>query len=161
RRGLKFDSGSPITARDAEYSLRRAVILNKSPGFILTQFGFAKDNVEQRIKAVDDETLVLVTGEQVAPTFFYYCLTAVVGGVVDSKVVKSNEQNGDFGNVWLKNHSAGSGPFKLVSWRANESYTLERNDNYWGKEKAGVKRVVVRHIGEPATQLLLLTKGDV
>lgn len=161
RRGLKFESGNPITAHDAEYSLRRAVILNKSPGFILTQFGFSKDNVEQTIKAADDETLVLITGQQVAPTFFYYCLTAVVGGIVDSKIVKSHEQGGDYGNAWLKNHSAASGPFKLVSWRANEAYTLERNDQYAGQEKPTIKRVVVRHVGEPATQLLLLTKGDV
>ena len=26
----------------------------------------------------------------------------------------------------------GSGPFKLVSWKAKESYTLERWDGYWG-----------------------------
>ncbi|MBI3452235.1 MAG: ABC transporter substrate-binding protein [Rhodospirillales bacterium] len=161
RRGIKFASGNPMTARDAEYSLQRAVILNKSPGFILTQFGFTKDNVKERIKATDDYTLVIQTADEVAPTLFYYCLTAVVGGVIDSKLVQSHEKDGDFGNAWLKTNSAGSGPFKLVSWKANEAYTLERNDNYWGGSKPSIKRVVVRHIAEPATQLLLLTKGDI
>jgi peptide/nickel transport system substrate-binding protein len=160
RRGVRFHSGNPVTAQDAAYSLQRAVALNKSPGFILTQFGFTKENMKERIRAVDDQTLVVETGEAVAPTFFYYCLTAVVGGIVDSKVVQSHEKDGDWGNEWLKTSSAGTGPFKLVSWKANESYTLERWDGYWGA-KALPRRVVVRHVPEAATQRLLLEKGDI
>jgi peptide/nickel transport system substrate-binding protein len=160
RRGLKFASGNPVTAHDAAYSLQRAVALNKSPGFILTQFGFTKENAKEKIRATDDATLVIETADAVAPTFFYYCLTAVVGGIVDSKTVQAQEKGGDFGNEWLKTNSAGSGPFKLVSWKANESYVLERNDNYGGT-KALPRRVVVRHVPEPATQRLLLEKGDI
>ena len=132
RKGPRFHSGNLVTAKDAAYSLQRAVALNKSPGFILTQFGFTKDNMATRIRAVDDATLVIETAEAVAPTFFYYCLTAVVGGIVDSKVVQSHDKGGDFGNEWLKTSSAGSGPFKLVTWKPNESYTLARHDDYWG-----------------------------
>ena len=51
RPGVTFHSGNPVTAHDAEYSLRRAVILNKTPAFILTQFGFTADNVAETIKA--------------------------------------------------------------------------------------------------------------
>jgi peptide/nickel transport system substrate-binding protein len=160
RTGIKFASGNPVTAQDAAYSLQRAVIMNKTPGFILTQFGFTKENAKEKIRATDDQTLVIETGEAVAPTFFYYCLTAVIGGVVDMKTVQAHEKDGDFGNEWLKiNNSAGSGPFKLVSWKANDSYVLERNDNYHGT-KAVPRRVVVRHVAEPATQRLLLEKGD-
>ena len=43
--GHVFASGNPVTAKDAEFSLRRAVLLNKTPSFILTQFGFTADNV--------------------------------------------------------------------------------------------------------------------
>src|SRR5262245_42594338 len=160
KKGIKFHSGNPVTAQDAAYSLQRAVIMNKTPGFILTQFGFTKDNAKEKIRATDDQTLVIETGDQVAPTFFYYCLTAGIGGVVDMKTVQAHEKDGDFGNEWLKtSNSAGSGPFKLVSWKANDSYVLERNDNYHGT-KALPRRVVVRHVAEAATQRLLLEKGD-
>jgi peptide/nickel transport system substrate-binding protein len=37
---------------------------------------------------------------------------------------------------------------------------LERNDNYWGP-KSTMARVIYRHLKEPATQRLLLEKGDV
>jgi peptide/nickel transport system substrate-binding protein len=160
RKGIKFASGNPVTAQDAAYSLQRAVIMNKTPGFILTQFGFTKENAKEKIRATDDQTLVIETGEQVAPTFFYYCLTAVIGGIVDMKTVQAHEKDGDFGNEWLKTNSAGSGPFKLVSWKANDRYILERNDGYHGT-KVLPKRVVVQHVAEAASQRLLLEKGDV
>ena len=88
RQGVKFHSGEPVTAQDAAYSLQRAVILNKIAGFILTQFGFTKDNAKDKIQATDAQTLVIETDKPVAPTFFYYCLTATVGSVVEMKVVR-------------------------------------------------------------------------
>ena len=51
RDGVKFHSGNPVTAEDAAWSLQRAVKLNKTPAFILTQFGFTPENVDQMIKA--------------------------------------------------------------------------------------------------------------
>ncbi|MFN7195175.1 MAG: ABC transporter substrate-binding protein, partial [bacterium] len=95
RSGVKFHSGNPVTAHDAAYSLQRAVTINKAPGFILTQFGLNKDNAAQNIRATDDSTLVVEVAKPYAPTFFYYCLTAAVASVVDSKLVKANEKDGD------------------------------------------------------------------
>jgi peptide/nickel transport system substrate-binding protein len=160
RPNVKFHSGNPVAAEDAAWSLQRAVILNKSPGFILTQFGFTKENAASRIRATDPLTLIIETEKPVAPTFFYNCLTAVVGSVVDSKLVKANAKGDDLGNEWLKTNSAGSGAYKLRSWRATESYTLEANAN-WYKGAPKTKRIVVRHVVEPVTQRLLLEKGDV
>jgi peptide/nickel transport system substrate-binding protein len=160
RPGVKFASGNPVTAQDAAWSIQRAVILNKTPGFILTQFGLGKDNVAQQVRATDDATLVIVTGKPVAPTFFYYCLTAGIGSIVDSKVVKANEKDGDLGNGWLKQNSAGSGAYVLRSWRANEGWTMEANPT-WFKGAAKTRRIVMRHVPEPATQRLMLEKGDI
>jgi peptide/nickel transport system substrate-binding protein len=160
RPNLRFHSGNPVTAEDAAWSLQRVVLLNKAPGYIIAQFGFTKDNVAQRIRAVDASTLVLQTEKAVAPTFLYYCLAAVVGSIVDSRLVQANAHGDDLGNDWLKTHSAASGAFSLRSWRANDAYTMEANpDWYGGAPKA--KRIVVRHVAEPATQRLLLEKGDV
>jgi peptide/nickel transport system substrate-binding protein len=49
--GLKFASGNPITAEDVAWSFERVVKLDKSPAFILTQFGLTKDNVAEKAKA--------------------------------------------------------------------------------------------------------------
>ena len=157
--GVKFASGNPLTAEDVAYSLQRAVILDKSPAFILTQFGFTKDNVRDKIRVVDPLTVVLLIDKPYAPTFVLNCLTANVASIVDKKLVQANEKNGDWGYGWLKTNYAGSGPMKLREWRANEIVALERNDNYWGA-KSKVARVIYLHVKEAATQRLMLEKGD-
>lgn len=160
RAGVTFQSGNPVTAKDAEFSLRRAVILNKTPAFILTQFGFSPENVEQTIVATDDMTLVIKTDKRYATSFVLNCMTATIGGIVDMKTVMENEIDGDMGNEWLRTNTAGSGPYMLGSWKPNESLTLTSNTNYYAGAPA-MERVVVRHIQESATQRLLLERGDI
>jgi peptide/nickel transport system substrate-binding protein len=160
RLGVKFASGHALTADDAAFSLQRAVLLDKTPAFILTQFGLNKANVKARVKATGPLTLTLETDKAYAPTLVYNALTASVAAVVDKKLVLSKEQAGDLGAGWLKTNYAGSGPLKLREWRANQLVALERNDQYWGR-KALLARVIYRHVKESATQRLLLEKGDV
>jgi peptide/nickel transport system substrate-binding protein len=95
-----------------------------------------------------------------APTLVLYCLTATVGFIVDSELVKSHEVDGDFGYNWLKTAYAGSGAFTIRDWRANEVIALDRNDNYSGPAPA-MAHAIYRHIPESATQRLLLEKGDI
>ncbi len=160
RKGMTFASGNPVTAEDAAFSLQRTVILNKSPGFILTQFGFTPENVRDKIRAVDAHTLVFETDKAYAPTFVLYCLTSTVGSVVDKKEVMKHEQDGDMGHAWLRTNYAGSGPFALNTWKASELLMLDANPDYWDGAPT-MKRVIIRHIPEPATQRLLLEKGDI
>ena len=159
RPGVKFASGNPLTAEDVVYSLHRAVALDKTPAFILTQFGLTKDNVKDKIKQTGPLTLTMETDQAYAPTFVYNCLTANIAAIVDKKLLMSKEANGDMGYGWLKTNFAGSGPMKVREWRANEVVALERNDNYWG-EKSKLTRVIYRHVKEAATQRLMLEKGD-
>jgi len=159
RDGLKFHSGNPVTAEDVEFSLRRAVILKKTPSFILTQFGFNEENVGETIKA-DGNKVSITTDKKYATSFVLNCLTSTIGGIVDMKTVMANEKDGDMGNEWLKTNSAGSGAYKVVSWKPNESVTLQANPEFYKGEPA-MKRVIVRHVQESATQRLLLEKGDI
>ncbi len=160
RPGVKFHSGNPVTAKDAVFSLQRAVKLNRTPAFILTQFGFSAENADQTIKLIDDMTFSITTDKKYATSFVLNCLTSTIGGIVDEKTVMAHEKDGDMGNDWLKTHTAGSGAYSLVNWKPNESYTLKANPEFYlGAPK--MKKVVVRHILESATQRLLLEKGDI
>jgi peptide/nickel transport system substrate-binding protein len=149
-----------VTAEDAEFSLRRAVILDKTPSFILTQFGFTADNVEETIVATDENTLVLTLDKPYAVSFVLNCLAAVIGGVVDKETVLANEVDGDLGNEWLRTNTAGSGPYRVVEWKPNESVLMDLNPNYHGETPA-MERVIVQHIQESATQRLQLERGDI
>lgn len=159
KQGVKFHSGNPVTAEDAAYSIQRAVILNKTPAFILTQFGFTKDNVKDKVKAIDASTLQIELDRAVAPSFFLNCMTANVAMVVDSKLVKQNEKDGDFGNGWLKTNEAGSGAFRMRGWKASESVSFEANKE-WHRGAPLSNRVIIRHIVEPQAQQLGVEKGD-
>ena len=160
RPNQKFASGAPITADDMAWSLQRVVLLDKTPAFLFTQLGWSKDNVKDLVQATDPGTVTFKITEDLAPSLVLNLMSTFAASVVEKKVAMANETNGDMGNAWLKSHSAGSGPYNLVSWKADESVTLEANPNYH-LGPPHMKRVVVRHIPEPATQRLLLEKGDI
>jgi peptide/nickel transport system substrate-binding protein len=159
RPGLKFASGRPVTAKDAAYSLQRVVTLGKTPAFILTQFGWTKDNVKDLVTAKSDDVLELKITEKLAPTLVLNALSAGVASVVDSAEVEAHAKDGDLGYNWLKSASAGSGAFRLIEWKPKEAVALEANGGYYLGAPAA-KRIVIRHVPETATQRLLLEKGD-
>jgi peptide/nickel transport system substrate-binding protein len=162
----KFASGNPVTAKDAEYSLQRVILLDSRISFILTQFGINKENVAEKIKATDDKTLVIEVDQRYAQSFVLYVLSSFTGGIVDSVEVKKHEAKredgtNDYGNAWLKSdNSAGSGPYVLTKWDPKVSILMSRNENYWG-EAPGVERIFLQHMPESATQRLALEKGDI
>ena len=54
KQGKKFASGNDMMADDVVYSIVRAIKLDKSPAFILGQFGLTADNVEAMVKQTGD-----------------------------------------------------------------------------------------------------------
>lgn len=159
--GRTFASGNPVRAQDAAFSLQRVVKLDQTPAFVIGQFGLTAENVEEKVRATDDRTLVIETDRPFAPTFLYNALTAEAGSVVDMETVTANAEGEDLGNAWLSRNSAGSGPYALRSWTPNESVILEANPNWFRADELEMSRVFVRHVLEPATQRLLLENGDV
>ncbi len=161
--GVTFSSGNPATAEAAAYSLQRAVKLNKTPAFILNQFGWTAESVDSMITGSGD-TLSIKVDKPYAPTFLYNCLTAGVASIVDAEVVKANEvvTDGvsDMGNEYLKSHSAGTGAYKLKSFKPNEGYVLEMRPGYW-RGDAKMAKVFMTHVPEAATERLQLEKGDI
>ena len=159
REDATFHSGNPVRAADAAWSLQRAVKLDKTPAFILTQFGFTADNVDQMITA-DGNTLTLTMDKPYAPTFVLNCLTANIASVVDMETVMANEVDGDMGNAWLNTNEAGSGAYVLSAWRPNEAVQLTAYEEYW-QGAPEMKRVIVRNVAESSAQRLLLEQGDI
>lgn len=160
RKGMKFPSGRAITAKDVAFSFKRVVSLDLGPAFILGQFGFSKDNADKTIVAKDENTLVLTLDKPYAPTFVLYCLTAGPAAILDEQLVMKHEVNGDMGHKWMRTNYAGSGPFVLKSWKPGKSLSLTANKAYWDGVPA-MKKVLIRHIKEAASQQLLLEKGDI
>jgi peptide/nickel transport system substrate-binding protein len=160
RDGVVFHSGNPLTAADVEYSFRRMAALDKSPAFLITDLGISVDNMEQTLRAVDDNTFEMTVGEPFAPSFVLNVLTGANFSIIDSALARENEAEGDWGNTWFKNNASGTGPFRLDQMVPNERIVASRHDGYWGGE-VPLARLMWRHVGESATQRLLLENGDV
>src|ERR671936_90397 len=154
--GAKFASGNPLTADDVVYSLQRVVKLNKSPAFLFTDIAGLK---AESIKSTDASTVVVSMPKTSSPQGFLSILTFTVGGIVDSKEVKSHETGGDSGSGWLLDHSAGSGPYVIDHWTKNSEVLLRSNTNYGGTKPA-LSGVLVKHIPESTNQQFALEKGD-
>ena len=93
--------------------------------------------------------------------------TSVTYSVYDSKAVIAQGGTGgkdaekaDKATAWLDQHSVGTGPYTLTGWTRNSEIVLERNKSYW-RAQAPFERVVIRHIGESAAQILALRRGDI
>lgn len=160
RDGLRFQSGNPVTPDDVVFSLTRVIKLDKAPAFILAQLGWTPENVDEMVRATGEREVTLTIPENYAPSFVLNVLAARPGAIVDRKTVLEHEQDGDLGNAWLTDNSAGSGPFSLQSWRPSEMVVLQANPNY-RRGAPPMDRVIIRHVAESATQRLLLEAGDV
>jgi peptide/nickel transport system substrate-binding protein len=157
RPDVQFASGNPLTAEDVKFSFERLINLKDTPSELAKNIASVEviDPQTVQVNMVNpDEPLLNILS---APTFV----------IVDSQAVI--EQGGtnaadadatDAATEWLDQHGAGTGPYTLASWVRNSEIILERNPNYWQGEPA-FSRVIIRHIGDSAAQLLALQNGDI
>jgi peptide/nickel transport system substrate-binding protein len=157
--GNKFASGNPITSADVVYSFQRGIEMNKPPAFLFTDTGGLTTD---SISAPDAKTVVLKMPKTASPAEFLNVLTAPPLSIVDSVEVKKHETQvdgkNDWGNTWLKDHSAGSGPYMLDHWTKDVEFLLKANPNAAVAPKT--PQVLVKHTPEGATQQQILEKGD-
>jgi len=159
RPDAKFSSGNPLRPEDVIFSYTRAVTLNKSPAFILNVLGWQPDNIANQLKKIDDHTLELHWTADVSPDVALNILSTPIASIVDEKAVTPNAKAGDFGNEWLKMHSAGSGPFKMRVYQPHQAIVLDANPTSLG-DKPKISNIIIKNVPDPATRRLLIQQGD-
>ena len=155
REGVKFASGNPFTAE--------AKILFRSCPSILKDTPSDLASVVAQTEVVDPMTVKIYPANKnepllntlASPTFVIINSKLVVekGGVSEPSADAS-----DSATEFLDQNSAGSGPYVLTRWERNTEIDLEANPNYW-RGVPPFKRVVIRHIGDSAVQLLSIERG--
>lgn len=61
----------------------------------------------------------------------------------------------------LEDNPVGTGPFKFVEWKRNDSLTLEKNAEFWKDGLPKLDRVIFRAIPDNSARLNALTTGDI
>lgn len=156
RSGVKFSTGRPLTAKAVVFSFDRVVALNKSPAFLFKDVGGLK---EGDTIAVGTDTVVVNLPKTASPQAFLSVLTFTVGGIVDPDEALAHQTGTDRGEAWLRNHSAGTGPYVIDRWDPESRVVLVANPNYWGT-RPKLSRVIVQHVAESSTQRFMVESAD-
>jgi peptide/nickel transport system substrate-binding protein len=144
RKGVKFHNGDPLTSEDVKFSFDR---------YKGAQFKALKE----RVAAVEtpDALHVRFRLKNPWPDFMtFYTAASGAGWIVPKKYV---EKVGDEG---FKKAPIGAGPYKFVSFSPGIELVLEAFDGYWRKTPS-VKRLVFKVIGDEATRLAALKRGEI
>lgn len=154
----RFASGNPVTADDVIFSLSRVVKLNKTPSFILGEFGWTPQNIDAQFTRRGDHQVEIRWASPIGRDLALRLLSAPVSSIVDSKLLAQHTQAGDFGNGWLRTHSAGSAAYTVRNYIPHEALILEANPQAATAPK--LKRVILKNVADPGTRRLLLEQGD-
>ncbi len=156
RKGVKFHSGNPFTAKDVKFTFER---FYGSPDFkgLFTPF--------EGCTIVDDHTVDIKTKKP-------YALLINMATYIfplDSKFYSGTDATGQpkdavvkIGPSFALHNSSGTGAYKVVEWEQGARYVFERFADYWDKNSPGnVDKIILTPIKEGPTRVAALLSGDV
>lgn len=166
REGLKWEDGEPLTAKDYEYGIKRAVdpATGSESAFLLDPIkNFAKLNGakgevnmdELGVKAIDDMTLE-VTLENPATYFPTLVPFRVMLPCRQDLVEKYSDKYGAEADTVLS-----CGPYKVSEWTHNSRVTLVKNEDYWDKDNVKVETVNLPIMTDTNTVMNSFAVGEV
>ena len=156
RKGVKFHSGNPFTAKDVKFTFER---FYKSPDFKGLFEPFAGCTI------IDDHTIDIKTKKP-------YALLINMATYIfplDSKFYSGTDSTGQpkdavvkIGPSFALHNSSGTGAYKVVEWEQGARYVFERFADYWDKKSPGnVDKIILTPIKEGPTRVAALLSGDV
>lgn len=152
KEGATFHDGSPIEAKDVEYSVKRLMSINEGPAFL---FDGVLD--ENSVSAIDDRTVEFKLNKVYTP----FLTTTPILFVVNSDVANENMTDADpWSEDWLANNTAGAGAYMLDNWDRGSAMTMKKYDGYhlgWDDQAIDEVRFVVTN--EEATVKALAASG--
>ena len=146
RQGVKFHDGTPFNAAAVKYSIDRTMKLNLGAAYLLSQI---KD-----VKVVDDYTVKFVLS---SPAPIDRIMSGDYAVWMFSPATKGKNQA-----WWDKGNEAGTGPYMLTKYTADQEIDFKANPDWWGGWKDNqFKQIVVQLVGDAGTQRQLLESGAV
>jgi ABC-type transport system substrate-binding protein len=147
RRGIKFHDGSELTTEDVKFTfdmyLSDKAVASMRP---------VMQNLVERVDVIGPYEIVFYLKRpevtflgQIAPGYF---------GVVSKKYVER------VGTSEAALKPVGTGPYKLIEHRRQESVTYEAVPQHW-RETARFKALVIRRIPDQSARLAMLRAGEI
>ena len=167
RKDAVWSDGTPVTAKDVEYSVKRAVKPETASPYsyvlyliknaaAINQTAVPTDTYDidsLGVKALDDYT-VQFTLEAPAPYFESISSIWTMRPVPSAAIEK-------FGDAWTEPANiVVNGPYMLKEWKPNEQLVFEKNPTYYDADKVQIDRFEVNVVTDQNTEVSLYEAGD-
>jgi peptide/nickel transport system substrate-binding protein len=155
RQGVKFHDGTDFNADAVVFNFNRWMNGNDEQFPYYSMFGGYKGDeghVIKEITAVDEFTVQFVLTRPQAP-FLKNIAMSPFAIASPAAIEKYGE---DF-----RANPVGTGPFKFVEWKQNDTITLEKNPDYWQVGLPKLNKVIFRVIPENTARLNALANGEI
>jgi len=156
KKNAKFHDGTPVTAADVKWSLDRSVTVG---GFPTVQMKAGSLENKEQFVVVDDSTIrvdFIKKDRLTIPD-----LAVIVPGVYNSGLLKKNATDKDpWALEYTKSATAGSGAYKVTSWKPGVETVYERNEDWVGGKLPQLKKVIWRTVPSQGNRRALMERGD-
>ena len=147
RQGVKVHDGTPFTADDVVFTLKRVPNVPNSPSSFAT---FTKPIVD--VKVIDPYTIQFKTAEP------HVLMPSDLASVA---IVSKKDGDGATTEDYNSGKAAiGTGPYKFVEYVPNQRIVLKAYDGYWGGKQPW-DTVTFKILSNPAARVAALLSGDV
>ncbi|MEG2354063.1 MAG: peptide ABC transporter substrate-binding protein [Clostridium sp.] len=173
RKDAKWQDGTPVTAEDFVYSLRRVVDPRTASEYSTFFDPFVKGAKECTILAGKDDAVIDAALEN-------FGVTAVDEYTLKFELVKSTpyflqlsyfptmkpvqkKAIEDFGGKYgtEADMTMANGPYILTEWKHNGSMTYEKNQNYWDKDNVFLEKIVRINSNDSNSSMQALFSGEI
>ena len=151
RRGIRWQDGAPLTARDCAFTYR-AIVNPRND--LPSRAGY---EYIRSVTAPDDTTVVVTLARPYAPIVDAFLAPDYNYPIMPEHLLA---KYADVNAIPYDGKPIGSGPFRVASWRRGDSLTLVRNDGYF-RGPAKLARIVVTFVPDPATVVNELRTGEI
>jgi oligopeptide transport system substrate-binding protein len=163
RKDVKWSDGTPVTAHDIEYAVKRtcdpatasdyAYVLYIIKGAKEVNSGDVKDLDYVGVKAIDDYTIQFALNQ---PAGYF---PAIAGMWIARPVPKWTIEK--YGIKWIEPENiVTNGPYLLTKWAHEDEMILEKNPDYPEADKVQIEKVHYVMIVEASTAMAMYEEGE-
>lgn len=152
KKNATFQDGTPVTAKDVVWSVKRLLAMNLGPSHF-----FSGTITADSVTAPDAGT-VRFTLNKPSSTFLS---TTPLLFILNSALAEKNQDKGGWAESYVSDHAIGSGPYKLAGWQRGSSMMLERFAGYQGGfPQHPLEKVRLLTTSDESTVKALANKGE-
>ena len=147
RKNVRFHDGTPFTADDVVFTLKRVPDVPNSPSSFAT---FTKPIID--VKVIDPNTVIFKTATA------HVLLPSDLASVMI--VSRANGEKATTADYNSGKAAIGTGPYKFAEYVPNQRVVFKANYGYWGGEEPWDK-ITFKMLTNPAARVAALLSGDV